>query len=48
MVKIPEAQMAEFRKIAGKPVWDKWVADNKDKLPAQELLDLVLEKAGVN
>jgi TRAP-type C4-dicarboxylate transport system substrate-binding protein len=48
MVKIPEAQMAEFRKIAGKPVWDKWVADNKDKLPAQELLDLVLETAGVN
>lgn len=48
MIKIPEAQMAEFRKIAGKPVWDKWVADNKDKLPAQELLDLVLEKAGVN
>ena len=47
MIKIPEAQMAEFRKIAGKPVWDKWVADNKDKLPAQELLDLVLKNAGV-
>ncbi|MFY0612264.1 MAG: TRAP transporter substrate-binding protein DctP [Hyphomicrobiaceae bacterium] len=47
MIKIPDDQMAEFRKIAGKPVWDKWVADNKDKLPAQELLDLVLKNAGV-
>ena len=47
MVKIPDDQMAEFRKIAGKPVWDQWVADNKDKLPAQELLDLVLKNAGV-
>ena len=46
MVKIPEDQMAEFRKIAGKPVWDAWVQDNKDKLPAQELLDLVLKTAG--
>ena len=47
MIKIPDDQMAEFRKIAGKPVWDKWVADNKGKLPAQELLDLVLKNAGV-
>ena len=46
MIKIPEDQMAEFRKIAGKPVWDKWVADNKGKLPAQELLDLVFKTAG--
>ena len=31
---------------AGKPVWDKWVADNKAKgLPAQEALDLVLKTA---
>lgn len=45
MIKIPEDQMAEFRKIAGKPVWEKWVADNKGKLPAQELLDLVLKTA---
>jgi len=45
MVEIPEPQMAEFRAIAGKPVWDKWVEDNKDKMPAQELLDITL-KAG--
>ena len=29
MVKIPDSEMAEFRRIAGKPVWDKWIADNK-------------------
>ncbi|MEM7251362.1 MAG: TRAP transporter substrate-binding protein DctP [Pseudomonadota bacterium] len=46
MVEIPESEMNEFRKMAGKPVWDAWVADNKDKFPAQELLDLVLKTAG--
>ena len=43
MIQIPEEEMAEFRRIAGKPVWDAWVKDNEDKLPAQELLDLVLK-----
>ena len=46
MVQIPENEMDQFRKIAGKPVWDAWVADNKGKIPAQELLDLVLKTAG--
>ena len=45
MVTIPEAEMAEFRRVAGKPVWDQWVADNKDKFNSQELLDIVLEAA---
>ena len=45
MVKIPENEMAEFRRIAGAPAWNAWVEENKDKLPAQELLDLVLETA---
>ena len=45
MVQIPENEMAEFRNIAGQPVWDAWVAENKDDLPAQELLDLVLSTA---
>ena len=45
MVKIPENEMAEFRRIAGQPVWNAWVAENKDKFPAQELLDLVLSTA---
>ena len=48
MIKIPDDQMAEFRKVAGKPLWNKWVADNKAKVPeAQELLDIVLKTAGV-
>ena len=44
-VKIPDAQMAEFRKVAGKPVWEKWVKDNEGQVPARELLDLVLATA---
>jgi TRAP-type C4-dicarboxylate transport system substrate-binding protein len=36
-----------FVEKAGKPVWDKWVADNKAKgLPAQQALDLILKLAG--
>jgi TRAP-type C4-dicarboxylate transport system substrate-binding protein len=46
MVKIPESEMAQFRKVAGKPVWDQWVKDNQGKIPAKELLDLVLKTAG--
>lgn len=45
MVKIPEAEMVEFRKIAGKPVWDAWVKENADKFNSQELLDIVLNAA---
>lgn len=40
-----DAQLDEFRKIAAKPVWDEWVAENKDKFDAQGLLDLVLAEA---
>ena len=45
MVQIPEEEMAEFRRIAGEPAWNAWVEENKDELPAQELLDLVLSTA---
>ena len=45
MVKIPEAEMAEFRKIAGKLVWDAWVKEYADKFNSQELLDIVLNVA---
>lgn len=39
--------LAEFRAIAGAPVWNAWVAEaSEDGIPAQELLDLVLEAAG--
>jgi TRAP-type C4-dicarboxylate transport system substrate-binding protein len=41
-----EADLARFRAIGGKPVWDKWVKDMSAKgVPAQELLDLVLNTA---
>ena len=40
-----EEQLEEFRKVAAKPVWDKWVAENKDKFDAQGVLDLVLSEA---
>ncbi|NKC11393.1 MAG: C4-dicarboxylate ABC transporter substrate-binding protein [Gammaproteobacteria bacterium] len=46
MIRIPDNEMAEFRKLAGRPVWDQWVKDNEGELPAQELLDLVLKAAG--
>ena len=45
MVQIPEDEMAGFREMAGQPVWDAWVEENKDDLPSQELLDLVLSTA---
>lgn len=34
-----EETLTKFRDIAAKPVWDKWVADNKDKFDAQSVLD---------
>lgn len=41
-----DAEIARFRTIGGKPVWDKWVQENAAKgVPAQELLDLILATA---
>jgi len=40
-----KAQLEEFRSVAGKPVWDKWVSDNKDKFDARGVLDLVFKTA---
>ena len=40
-----DEELAKFQEVAGKPVWDKWVADNKDKIPAQELLDFIFAEA---
>jgi TRAP-type mannitol/chloroaromatic compound transport system substrate-binding protein len=38
--------LKQFVDKAGKPIWEKWVADNKAKgLPAQEALDLILATA---
>ena len=44
-VKIDEAEMAEFRRIGGQPLWNDWVKENAGHIPAQELLDLVLKTA---
>lgn len=45
-VKFSEEDLDKFREIGGKPVWDKWVEDNKEFVPtAQELIDLVLKTA---
>lgn len=41
----PPAELQKFRDLAGKPVWDKWVEENKDKVPARELIDLILATA---
>lgn len=38
-----DATLAQFAEIAGKPVWEKWVADNKDKFDAQSVLDRLWE-----
>ena len=45
-IEIDPKAMEEFRAVAGKPLWDKWVQENKDEVPeAQALLDLVLKTA---
>ena len=41
-----DEQLAAFREVAGKPVWDEWVAENQDKFDAQGVLDLVMKLAG--
>ncbi|MEG3661312.1 TRAP transporter substrate-binding protein DctP [Celeribacter halophilus] len=40
-VRYDEAALEAFREIAGKPVWDKWVADNPE-FDAQGVLDAFL------
>jgi TRAP-type mannitol/chloroaromatic compound transport system substrate-binding protein len=38
-------QLQEFQRIAGKPVWDKWVEDNKARFNGQELIDTIFKIA---
>lgn len=40
-----DATLKKFRDIGGKPIWDKWIADNKDKFDAQAVFDKVWEIA---
>ena len=44
-ITIEPAAMTEFRKQGGEPLWNDWVKENEGKIPAQELLDLVLKSA---
>jgi TRAP-type mannitol/chloroaromatic compound transport system substrate-binding protein len=39
------AQLAEFQRVAGKPVWDKWVEENKARFNGQELIDVIFKIA---
>ncbi len=40
------ADLEEFRRVAGQPVWDEWIAEWTPKgVPARQLLDYVLEQA---
>lgn len=34
-----DQELARFRELAGKPVWDEWIAQNKDKFDAQGVFD---------
>ena len=43
MVEIPESELRRLRDYAGRPVWDAWIEENEEEIPAQELLDIVLE-----
>ena len=46
-IRYTAAELAEFRKVGAKPVWDDWVNSASAKgVPAQELLDLILNTAG--
>jgi TRAP-type C4-dicarboxylate transport system substrate-binding protein len=40
-----DEQIAEFREVAGRPVWDKWIADNKDKFDSQAVFDAIFTYA---
>ncbi len=39
------AQLEEFQRVAGKPVWDKWVEENKGHFNGQELIDTIFRIA---
>ncbi|MGI3187091.1 C4-dicarboxylate ABC transporter substrate-binding protein [Nioella aestuarii] len=38
-------QLEEFREVAGRPVWEAWIAENQDDFDAQGLFDAVWEYA---
>ena len=44
-ITISEAEMANFRKIGGEPLWNQWVKENQKHFDARALMDLVLSTA---
>lgn len=44
-VKYTDAELAKFREVAGQPVYDKWIAANKDKFDSKALFDFVMKTA---
>ena len=40
-----KAELDEFRKLGGQPVWDAWIKENEASVPAKELFDLVMKTA---
>jgi len=40
-----EAQLEEFREVAGQPVWDEWIEANKDTFDSQGVFDAIWEYA---
>lgn len=40
-VRFTAAQLKEFRKIGGEPVWNEWIAENQDKFDAKGLVAAV-------
>ncbi len=44
-VKYTDAELANFQKIGGKPVYDKWVNANKDKFNSKAVFDAMMAAA---
>ena len=40
-----DEQLAEFREVAGQPVWDEWIAANQENFDAQGLFDAIWDYA---
>ena len=40
-----DEQLAKFRELAGQPVWDEWIAANKDAFDAQGVFDAIFTYA---
>jgi TRAP-type mannitol/chloroaromatic compound transport system substrate-binding protein len=41
-IRYSEADLKKFEQMGGKPVWNKWVADNQSKFDAKGVLDALL------